>query len=114
MDRVNLILLALTFSPENAEDGDSDEVRSAHADFKGRVEHHIGGHADAKGALEQYRENQKEGRERLKEVLDSTGAVGDFDLVVAAQRLMTLVDPEGAAEGKYAVPPQPLGLSIGH
>ncbi len=114
MDRINLVLLALASGPEKTEDGDPD-VRDLHADLRGRVEHHLGGHADAKGALEQYEENPKEGRERLKEVLDSTGAVEDFDTVVAAQRLMKLVDPEGAAEGKYAVPPRSLpGLSIGH
>lgn len=115
MDRVNLILAALASHPENAEDGGSDAARSLHADLKGRVEHHFGGHADTKRALEQYEERPEEGRDRLKEVLDSTGAVEDFDIVVAAQKLMKIVDPEGSAEGKYAVPPRSLpGLSIGH
>ncbi len=115
MDRVNLVLVALASSPENAEDGDADTVRSLRADLKGQVEHRLGDHADAKRALEQYEENPEEGRDRLKEVLDSTGAVEDLDVVAVAQTLMKLVDPEGSAAGKYAVPPRSLpGLSIGH
>jgi hypothetical protein len=115
MDRVNLILEALASSPGNAEDGDSEAVRSAHADVKGRVEHRFGGHADAKRALEQYEEKPEEGRERLKEVLDSTGAGDDFDIIAAAQTLMKLVDPEGGAAGTYAVPARSFpGATIGH
>ncbi len=114
MDRVNLLLAALASSPGNAEDGDSDAVRSAHADFKALVEQRFEGRGEANKVLRQYEEEPEEGRERLKEVLESTGTVDDFDIVVAAQTLMKLVDPEGGAAGKYAVPPRPLGLSIGH
>lgn len=114
MDRVNLLLAALASSPGNAEDGDSEAVRSAHADFKALVGQRFEGHGEANKALEQYQEEPEEGRERLKEVLESTGTVDDFDIIVAAQTLMKLVDPEGGAAGKYAVPPRSLGLSIGH
>jgi hypothetical protein len=116
MERVHLILNALASNPANAEDGGSDAARTAHAEVKGLVLNHFGGNADANSALEQYEENPDEGRERLKEILGSTGAVEDFDIIVAAQNLMKLVDPEGSAAGKYAVPPRrlPGGLSIGH
>lgn len=115
MDRVNLILAALASSGANATAGASDAVTGACADLKGLIKRRFDGRADAERALEQYEEKPDAGRERLTQVLDAMGAAEDFAIVVAAQALMKLVDPEGAAAGKYSVAPRALpGLTIGH
>lgn len=115
MDRVNLILAALASRAVHADAGASDAVLSTYADLNGLVKRRFGGRADADMTLEQYEGNPDAGRERLTEVLDSTGVVEDFAILVAAQNLMKLVDPEGAATGKYSVQPRSLpGLKIGH
>ncbi|MDX8141232.1 hypothetical protein SK854_03855 [Lentzea sp. BCCO 10_0061] len=41
-------------------------------------------------------------RAELKQALSSSEVEVDAELVTAAQRVLTLVDPEGAAAGKYA------------
>ncbi|MGI8749157.1 MAG: hypothetical protein ACR2J6_01150 [Thermoleophilaceae bacterium] len=115
MDRVNLILEALASNGAGADTGASDEATSAYADLKGLVKRRFGGRADAEMALEQYEEKPGANRERLMEMLDSTGVVEDFEIVGAAQKVLKLVDPEGAVSGKYAVQPRPLpGPPIGH
>jgi len=111
MDRVNLILGALASGPE---DGAADAVKDAHGELKGLVAPHFGGHTEAETALERYEQDPDAGRERLKDALHSTGTIEDFAVVAASQRLLKLVDPEGAATGKYAVNQQfPHGQNIG-
>lgn len=113
MDRVNLILEGLAHSGANT--GASAEVTDAAADLKGLVRAHFGDRADAEAALEQYEKKPDAGCERLTEMLDSTGAVEDFAIVAAAQKLLKLADPEAAAAGKYSIQPRPLpGPAIGH
>lgn len=114
MDRINLLLAALAPGAANPAEGPSDAVESARADLKGEVERHFGGRVEAKTALERYAEKPEVERERLKDLLDSTGVVEDFAIVAAAQNVLRLADPEGAAAGKYAVQAQSLGVTIGH
>lgn len=115
MDRANLILEALASRGANVDADASDAATSAYAELKGLVQRCLDGHADAESALQQYEARPDEGGERLKEALDSTGAIGDFEIVSAAQTLMKLVDPEGAAAGRYSVQPRSLpGRGIGH
>lgn len=115
MDRVNLILEALASGGTNANTGSSEELTGAYAELRGLVERRFGDHAHAEVALEQYEEKPDAGSERLTEVLDSTGAAEDFSIIGAAQKVLKVVDPEGAAAGRYAVQPRPLpGPPIGH
>ncbi len=115
MDRINLLLAALASGAASEKEGSSEEVKGAHADMRSLVKRHLGGRADAEMALERYEDKPDAERERLKDVLDSTGAVEDLSVVVAAQNLLKLVDPEGAAAGKYAMQPPSLpGIRIGH
>ena len=114
MERVHLILAALAFGPLTEKGGVSDEVKGAHADLRGLVEGHFGGRVEADKALEGYEAKPETERERLKEVLESTGAVEDFAVVASAQKLLKLADPEGASDGKYAMQARPLGMKIGH
>lgn len=114
MERVHLILAALASGAPTQEGGASDEVKSAHAELRGLVEGHFGGRVDAEKALEGYEATPEEGRERLKEVLESTGAVEEFAVVASAQQVLKLADPEGTAGGKYAMQARPLGIRIGH
>lgn len=55
------------------------------------------------------------GREPLRHALASMRVAGKVEVLAAAQRLLKLVDPEGAATGKYAVTSEwPRGQRVGH
>lgn len=115
MDRIHLILAALSAAANEPEDA-SNAVEGVLGELKGLVKPHLGGDADAEMVLERYEDMPDDGPDRLKEALESTGSVDkDFAIVSAAQELLKLVDPEGSAGGKYAVQAKPLrGLKMGH
>ncbi|MFD5116500.1 hypothetical protein ACFVWX_32920 [Streptomyces sp. NPDC058220] len=61
------------------------------------------GHREAETALEGYAEDPQTWQELLVESLRETGSLGDPAVLETAGQLMSLLDPEGAADGRYVV-----------
>jgi hypothetical protein len=101
MDPLSLILGALVSGAASAvADSATDAVKTAYASLKSLVKTRLGGDA---GTVDKYEEKPEVWRPPLEDALKMSGAAEDAGVVAAAQRLMELVDPDGAAAGKYAV-----------
>ncbi len=104
MDPVTLIVTALAAGAAAAlKDTASQAVKDAYAGLRALVQQRLAGKPAAETALAQYEAKPKVWEEPLKDGLAEAGAGEDAALLESAQRLLKLVQPQQAAQGKYNV-----------
>jgi hypothetical protein len=84
-------------------DGVSDAVKSAYGKLKQLVATKFAGSRSAEVALDEHAGDPETWQAPLSKALNASGAVSDVAIIEAAQQLMTLLDPDGASQGKYQV-----------
>jgi hypothetical protein len=78
-------------------------VKDAYAGLKGLIQRRFHGRNEAEVALAQHEAKPEAWASALREELAQAGADRDEEILEAARRLMTLVDPPGSAAGKYRI-----------
>lgn len=104
MEPVTLIVAALAAgAATGTTDAAAAAVREAYAGLRDLLRRRVGRHPEVNAALEGHVSAPVDDQDRLAALLSETGVGGDAEVVAAAQRLMALVDPPGARQGKYVV-----------
>lgn len=104
MDPVTLILTALAAGvAASAKNTASEAVKDAYNGLKGLIQRKFAGKPAAEVALIQHEKKPDIWKAPLEEEIREIGADQDGEVIVAAQRLMTLIQPQQAALGKYNV-----------
>src|SRR5258706_597557 len=104
MDPVTLILTALaTGAAASAKDVTGQAVKDAYNGLKALVKNKLVGKPDAEMALVQHEKKPEVWKAPLEDGLKEAGVAQDQEIIAAAQQLMTLVQPQQAAMGKYNV-----------
>jgi hypothetical protein len=104
MDPVTLILTALVAgAAASVKDTASQAVKDAYSGLKALIQRKFVGKPTAELALTEHEKKPDVWKAPLEEGLKETGAEQDQDIIAAAQQLMTLVQPQQAAMGKYNV-----------
>jgi len=78
-------------------------VKDAYTRLRDLVATRFKGHRRAEAVLDGYVEDPLTWQKPLEKSLYETGALADPAVLEAAQRLMSLLDPSGAADGRYVV-----------
>lgn len=100
MDPVTLIVAALVAGATAAfKDVGSNVVKDAYAGLKALVKRAFGGSATTTEELDK----ESPDKAMLEQQVRASGAADDKAIVDRARELMRLVDPAGAAQGKYNV-----------
>lgn len=95
-----LILAALAFG---AREVASEAIKDSYKGLKGLIQRRFAGNQEAETALATYEQDPDIGEGRLKELLAQTGANTEEEIIRASQMLLTHVNPQQAASGKYNV-----------
>ena len=95
-----LILTALAFG---AREVASEAIKDSYKKLKGLVQRKFAGNQEAETALATYERDPDTGEAPLKEFLTQAGANKEAEIIEASQRLITHVNPQQAASGKYNV-----------
>lgn len=95
-----LILTALAFGGREIA---SEVIKDSYKNLKELIHRKFAGNQEAETALAVYEKDPDAGEERLKELLAQTGASTEEHIIEASQRLLTHVNPQQAASGKYNV-----------
>jgi hypothetical protein len=95
-----LILAALAFGGREVA---SEAIKDAYRSLKGLVQQRFAGNPEAETALALYEKDPDAGEGQLKELLKETGANLEAEIIATSQRLLTHVNPQQAASGKYNV-----------
>jgi carbonic anhydrase len=104
MDPVTLILSALASGAVvAAKDTANQVVKDAYQGLKALIQRKFAGKPDAESALAKYERKPEVYKEPLKDELSQVVADKDEEIIKAAQKLMSLIDPQQAAKGKYNV-----------
>ena len=104
MEPISLILAALAAgATAAAKDTASQAVKDAYEGLKTLIKRKFGGQAGAEAALDGYAAKPEVWKEPVKDALQTTAAAHDAEILKAATELMTKLDPQGAAAGKYSV-----------
>jgi hypothetical protein len=104
MDPITLIVTALVAGATSGLKGVAgDAVKDAYHALKGAIRRRSGTGADVEVALTRVESKPDVWTEPLKDVLAEVGADRDAEIVRAAQTLMSLIDPQQAAAGRYQV-----------
>ncbi|WP_112238858.1 RIP homotypic interaction motif-containing protein [Kribbella monticola] len=104
MDPISLILGALAAGAlKGIGDAAGSAIKDAYSGLKELVAARFQGNDKAALALTAYSEDPQTWALPLSKALDEVDAGQDEDILRAARALMELVDPPGAAQGKYAV-----------
>jgi hypothetical protein len=104
MDPVTLILTALTAgAAASAKDTASIAVNDAYSGLKGLIQRKFASKPTAEIALMEHEKKPDIWRAPLEEGIKETRIDQDQEIIAAAQRLMTMVQPQQAAMGKYNV-----------
>jgi hypothetical protein len=104
MDPVTLILTALAAgAAASAKDTASEAIKDAYSGLKGLILRKFAGKSAAEVALVQHEKKPHIWKSPLEEEIKETRLDQDEEIILAAQRLMTLVQPQQAAMGKYNV-----------
>jgi len=80
-----------------------DAINDAYAGLKGLLQQKFAGKQSAEVALNEYEADATTWEAPLKKALSQVQADQDEAIIKAAQRVMTLVNPQQAAMGKYNV-----------
>ncbi len=104
MDPITLIISALlSGASAGLKDTATQSVKDAYAGLKGLIQHRFHGRNEAEVALAQHEAKPEVWALALREELAQAGADRDEEILGAARRLLTLLDPAGAAGSKYRV-----------
>lgn len=104
MDPMSLILTALlTGAGTVAKDTAGEAVKDAYQGLKTLIQRKFAEKPEAELALQKHEEKPEVWKEPLKDGLAETQADKDEEIVLAAQKLMSLVDPERARQGAFNV-----------
>src|SRR5258708_31539720 len=104
MDPITLILTALTAgATASLKDTANQAVKDAYNGLTTLIKNKFAGKSDAEMALTQHEKKPNVLKAPLEESLKETGVDRDQDIITAPQHVMTLVQPQQAAMGKYNV-----------
>lgn len=95
-----LILTALAFG---AREVASEAIKDSYQKLKGLIRRKFAGNQDAETALVAYEKDPDAWEPRLRELLTQTGAIEETNIIEASQKLITHINPQQAASGKYNV-----------
>ncbi|SRR6266567_2038438 len=104
MDPVTLILTALTAGAvAGIKDTAGASIKDAYNGLKALIQYKFAGKPAAELALVEHEKKPDVWKTPLEEELKEAGIDQDQEIIAAAQKLMTLVQPQQAAMGKYNV-----------
>ncbi|MEU6022589.1 hypothetical protein [Micromonospora sp. NPDC047134] len=104
MTGIELIVAALAGGATAGLTGAADTaVQDAYAALRDLLRRKLSSRRDAEQVLDAQVPEPSELLSRLGDDLDAVGAGNDSQVLVAAQRLLGLVDPGGTASGRYAL-----------
>ncbi len=104
MDPATLILTALSSgAADSVKDTASIAIKDAYNGLKALIQRRFIGKPAAEAALTEYEKKPDVWKAPLEEELKETETDQDQDVIEAAQKLMTLIQPQQAAMGKYNV-----------
>lgn len=104
MDPLSLIVGALAAgAAAGLTDTAAGAVKDAYASLQYLVRRRFSGRRVAQTALEEHEKAPQVWQAPLSAELAAVGADTDAQIIVAAQRVMALVDEAGSASGKYLV-----------
>lgn len=104
MDVITLILTALTAGAvAGAQATAGEAIKDAYHGLKVLIQRKLTSKPEAEIALAKYEDKPKVWEAPLKEALTEANVDKDEEIIRAAQKLMTLVNPQQAAMGKYNV-----------
>jgi hypothetical protein len=102
MDALTLIVTALiSGTAASAKETASQAVKDAYNELKTLIHNKLVGKPVAEMALAQYETKPDVWKAPLEDGLKEAGVAQDTAIVEAARRLMTVVQPQQAAQGKY-------------
>lgn len=104
MDPITLIVTALgTLAATGGQSIISEAAKDAYTVLKTRVQQKFAGKASAELVLQEHETDPDTWEIPLKKALIEAQVDQDEEIVAAAQKVMTLVQPQQAAMGKYNV-----------
>jgi hypothetical protein len=104
MDPITLIVSALVAGAAAAtKDTASEAIKDAYHSLKNLLMGKFAGKPKAQAALVDYEEDPETYEKPLKKALTETHIDQDQDILEAAQKLMTLVQPQQMGMGKYNI-----------
>jgi len=104
MDALSLILAALaTGAAASVKDTASEMVKDSYSGLKALIQRKFASKSKAERVLIEYEEDPETYEKPLKKALIEEHLEQDQDVIIAAQELMTLVQPQQAALGKFSV-----------
>jgi hypothetical protein len=104
MDPVSLIEAALVAgATASAKDAASQAVKDAYAGLKTLLSRLFAGKSHAQVILDEHEADPQTYEKPLKKLLTEAHADQDANLLAAAERVMTLVQPQQAGMGKYSI-----------
>ncbi len=113
MDSLTLIITALTTgSAASVKDTASESLREAYTGLKTLIQRKFAGKTAAEVTLAQYESKPDVWRTPLEEALREAEISRDENIIKAAQRVMMLIQPEQAVQGKFDV--QIMGKAQDH
>jgi len=104
MDTLTLVITALTAgSAASVRDTASESLKDAYAGLKTLIQRKFAGKAAAEIALVQHEVKPDVWRTPLEEELREAKISRDENIIKAAQRVMTLIQPQQAVQGRFDV-----------
>src|SRR5260221_1881428 len=104
MDPLSLILAAITAgAAASAKDTASAAIKDTYQGLKALIQRKFEGKPNAQAALVEYEEDPETYEKPLKKALLETHVDTEQDIVEAAQHILTLIQPQQAAMGKYNI-----------
>lgn len=104
MDPITLIVTALIAGGAGGMQSAAGEaVKDAYAALKGMITRHFGGKPEVTVAMDQAEQAPEVWTAPLKDALTKAGADQVPEIVLAAQEVMKLAEPEAQRAGKYNV-----------
>ncbi len=104
MDSLTLVITALTTgSATSVKNTASESLKEAYTGLKTLIQRKFAGKTVAEVALVQYEAKPDVWRTPLEEELREAEISRDENIITAAQRVMMLIQPEQAVQGKFDV-----------
>ena len=102
MEPITLILTALTIGAATIAKGALTEMgKEAYQNLKKSIQNKLAGNKEAELVLEKYEEKPTVWETPLKDMLITAGIDKDKEIIQTAQNLLSIIDPQQAAVGKY-------------
>lgn len=104
MDDLNLILTALaTGATTGLQQTAGTAMKEAYNGLKALIQHKFANQPKAQAALVDYEDDPDTYEKPLRKALSANHLEEDDEILAAAQRLITLVQPQQAGMGKYTI-----------